>query len=527
MPYYMWQGWRRVALTCKSALRSNFQGTCVLTQCLCTTSPHPEEEVRVRYAPSPTGFMHLGGLRTALYNYLVAKKNNGKFILRIEDTDRTRFVPGATADIIKTITWAGLEISEGPGFGGEYGPYVQSERTKLYQHYAKLLLENGHAYRCFCTGERLAELRNKQMSYDRTCLKLSAEEIKSKLNSNASHTIRLKVPHETSDIIVKDMIHGDTVFSTMAVDDQVLLKSDGFPTYHLACVVDDHLMKISHVIRGEEWLSSTPKHLLLYRAFGWTPPCFAHLPLLLNTDKTKLSKRHGHASVESYIKKGYLPNAVVNFVALLGWGPPLSSTPTNQDELFYDIPSLVQKFSLSSIVLGGCVVSMEKLYWVNTQHIQKMIESTKGFNDLIDILHPIINTAVLQHIEQPFYNDPNSLYFMKTDPSLAPPVSTTPKGTPPPSKVVEDLPTGTLVEKIIFSPEVLEQHPLLVLLKDREYVRRVIFTVRERLHVVGDIAALSIPFFVEPSFVTANALEMRRKFWNSAIHLQILDLYKR
>ena len=284
------------------------------------------DEVRVRFAPSPTGFLHVGGLRTALFNYLFARNSGGKFILRIEDTDRARYVEGAVDNLITTLRWAGLDYDEGPVVGGDFGPYVQSERLAIYKKHVDVLLEKRVAYRCFCTPERLDAMRKEQEKkklqpkYDRTCLSLSENEIEANLSAGKPYVVRLKVPDNVT-IKFSDIIRGDVEFASERVDDQVLLKSDGYPTYHLANVVDDHLMNISHVIRGEEWLSSTPKHVLLYEAFGWELPKFAHLPLLLNPDRSKLSKRQGDVAVEDYRDKGYLKEALVNFVALLGWNP--------------------------------------------------------------------------------------------------------------------------------------------------------------------------------------------------------------
>ncbi|MCB0280541.1 MAG: glutamate--tRNA ligase, partial [Calditrichaeota bacterium] len=271
-------------------------------------------EVRVRFAPSPTGYLHVGGLRTALYNYLYAKKHNGKFILRIEDTDQTRYVEGATENLLKTLRNCGLDYDEGPDLDGGYGPYTQSKRTDIYRQYAKELLDNNKAYRCFCSPERLDELRNLQRlrkeppGYDGRCRLLSQDQIEENLTANLPYTIRLRVPEKES-IKYYDEIRGWISFESNTVDDQVLVKSDNFPTYHLANVVDDHLMKISHVIRGEEWLPSVPKHVLLYMAFGWELPKFAHLPLLLNPDRTKLSKRQGDVAVEDFLDKGYVLQA--------------------------------------------------------------------------------------------------------------------------------------------------------------------------------------------------------------------------
>lgn len=329
------------------------------------------DKVRVRFAPSPTGYLHVGGLRTALYNYLFAKKNKGKFILRIEDTDRNRYVEGAVENLINALRWAGLEYDEGPGIGGDFGPYMQSERLDIYKKHIELLIENRSAYYCFCSPERLKALREEQeklklpqAKYDKYCLSLSNEEIKEKLLTNVQYVIRLNV-HPNMKIIFDDIIRERVEFDSNNIDDQVLIKSDGFPTYHLANVVDDHLMQISHVIRGEEWLSSTPKHVLLYDAFGWERPKFAHLPLLLNPDKSKLSKRQGDVAVEDYRDKGYLKEALINFVALLGWN-------AGDDQEFYYIDNLIEKFSLDRVNKAGAVFDLQKLNWLNAEHLRKL-----------------------------------------------------------------------------------------------------------------------------------------------------------
>ena len=246
--------------------------------------------MRVRFAPSPTGYLHIGGLRTALYNYLLARHNNGKFILRIEDTDRNRYVEGAVENLISTLNWVGLDYDEGPGKGGEFGPYQQSERLEIYKENISRLLPDRKAYYCFCTPERLKKIREKfheaglQTMYDKHCLKLTEKEVKENLEKGIPYTIRLNVEPDRQ-IFLNDSVRGEVIFNSSIVDDQILIKSDGYPTYHLANVVDDHLMKITHVVRGEEWLPSTPKHILLYDYFGWEKPVFAHLPLLLNPDK--------------------------------------------------------------------------------------------------------------------------------------------------------------------------------------------------------------------------------------------------
>ncbi len=329
--------------------------------------------VRVRFAPSPTGFLHVGGLRTALFNFLFARNSGGVFVLRIEDTDRARYVEGAVDNLISTLRWAGLDYDEGPGAGGDFGPYVQSERLSIYNEHIDLLIKSGAAYRCFCTPERLEAMRKElsakklQPKYDRTCLRLSAKEIEDNLAAGKPFVVRLKVPDDTT-IRFSDIIRGDVEFASERVDDQVLLKSDGYPTYHLANVVDDHHMKISHVIRGEEWLSSTPKHVLLYKAFGWELPQFAHLPLLLNPDKSKLSKRQGDVAVEDYRDKGYLREALVNFIALLGWNP-------GDEREIFSLEGLEKEFSLEKVNKSGAVFNVEKLNWLNFQHLRNRPET--------------------------------------------------------------------------------------------------------------------------------------------------------
>lgn len=338
------------------------------------------DAIRVRFAPSPTGYLHVGGLRTALFNYLFAKKQGGIFILRIEDTDQKRFVPGAIEKLIKTLHEMGIYYEEGEYLDGEtlttkgaVGPYTQSERLPLYREYIEKLLENGRAYHCFCTQERLDTLRaeqaqNKQAPrYDKHCLALSDEEKSQKLSEQVPYVIRLNVSPEHGAIIFQDLVRGKVSIHARDIDDQVLMKSDGFPTYHLANVVDDHLMNITHVIRGEEWLPSTPKHVLLYEAFGWQAPIYAHLPLLLNADKSKLSKRQGDVAVEDYLKKGYLKETIVNFIALLGWNPGKGST----QEIF-SLDELVQAFDFAQIHKGGAVFDLKKLDWMNAEYIKKL-----------------------------------------------------------------------------------------------------------------------------------------------------------
>lgn len=324
---------------------------------------------RVRFAPSPTGYLHIGGLRTALYNYLFAKNQNGKIILRIEDTDRKRFVEGAVENLLNTLNWSGIKFDEGPGLGGESGPYFQSQRLDIYKKYADELISKEMAYYCFCTPERLKALKEKQQEqklpqakYDKHCFNLSKNEIDDKLNSNVTNVVRLNVNTDQK-IIFNDVIRGEVEFDSNNIDDQVLIKSDGFPTYHLANVVDDHLMGITHVIRGEEWLSSTPKHILLYDYLDWEKPVFAHLPLLLNADKSKLSKRQGDVAVEDYRDKGYLKEALINFVALLGWNP-------GDEQEYFTMQELINRFTLERVHKAGAVFNIEKLNWLNAEHLR-------------------------------------------------------------------------------------------------------------------------------------------------------------
>lgn len=328
--------------------------------------------VRVRFAPSPTGFLHVGGLRTALYNYLFARHNGGKCILRIEDTDQTRYVESAETALIEACRWAGFEFDESPEKGGEFGPYRQSERTDIYQKHAQILLANGSAYYSFDTSEELDKMRERQQKaglapkYDRSIMRnqltLGEEETARLLAANEPFVVRLKVP-VSGDIRFSDIVRGEVVFAARDIDDQILLKSDGFPTYHLANVVDDHLMQISHVIRAEEWLPSTPKHVLLYQAFGWESPKFAHVPLLLNPDKTKMSKRHGDVFVDDFKNKGFFPEALVNFVALCGWNP-------SSEREIYSMNELIEHFALEKVNKAGAIFDYKKLEWMNSQYFR-------------------------------------------------------------------------------------------------------------------------------------------------------------
>lgn len=338
--------------------------------------------VRVRFAPSPTGLLHIGGLRTALYNYLFARQHDGAFILRIEDTDRSRYVPEAEQDIRDALAWAGLDYDEGPEKGGPHAPYYQSERQALYTQYAQQLVEAGHAYYAFDTEAEIEAMRQRQKegdapsaTYDattrhtmRNSLTLPDDEVEQLLSEGAEHVIRLKVPRDET-VQFEDAVRGSVAFDTAGLDDQVLIKSDGMPTYHMANIVDDHRMEITHVIRGEEWLSSTPKHMLLYRYLGWEPPAMAHLPLILSPEGGKLSKRDADALgipvfVKDYRAAGYEPEALVNFLAFLGWNPG------TEQELF-TLDGLVEAFSLERVGSSGVQFDLDKLEWFNQQHLRE------------------------------------------------------------------------------------------------------------------------------------------------------------
>lgn len=357
--------------------------------------------VRTRLAPSPTGKVHIGTLRTALFDYFLAKQSGGQFILRIEDTDRERLVPGALENLLEMLEKVGITVDEGPYLNadgvieerGDFGPYVQSARLDLYKKYANELVEKGFAYPCFCTVERLDEMRKAQMAlkqttkYDRRCLSLTKAEAEARIasctQSGEGYVIRMKVPEGSTTF--EDAIRGTITFENSEVDDCILMKSDGFPSYYLACVVDDSLMKISHILRGEEWISSTPKSLLLCAMLGWKSPIFAHVPVLLGADKKKLSKRTGDTAVEEYFNHGYLAEAIINFIGTLGFNP-------SADQEIFTIEELIEKFDLSKVNSAGAVLNVEKLDWMNRHYlmaltIDQLAERTKGFvtADLTDV----------------------------------------------------------------------------------------------------------------------------------------------
>lgn len=327
-------------------------------------------DVRVRFAPSPTGDLHIGSVRTTLYNFLFARQRHGKLILRIEDTDQERLVPTAIQSIYDGLHWLRLRWDEGPREGGPFAPYVQSERLPLYRGHAEQLVRAGSAYPCFCTRERLEEMRRQQRErkevtrYDRLCRGIPPAEAAARVNAGAPHTIRLKVPLEGT-VGIDDLVHGRVDWDLKTIEDQILLKSDGFPTYHLAVVVDDHVMGISHIIRGKEWLASVPKHLVLYGAFGWEVPPMAHLPQVLGPDRQKLSKRHGSTAVREFREQGYLPEALVNFLALIGWSP-------GTEEEVFTIEELVAKWRLEAVQKADALWDKKRLDYFNGIHIRRL-----------------------------------------------------------------------------------------------------------------------------------------------------------
>lgn len=340
--------------------------------------------VRTRFAPSPTGYMHIGNLRTALYEYLIARANNGKFILRIEDTDQERYVEGAVDVIYKTLEMAGMSHDEGPDVGGDYGPYVQSERKNNYIDYAKELVEKGEAYYCFCTKERLDAMRAESgetaAKYDRHCLSLSKEEIEENLKNNVPFVIRQKIKGGTTTF--HDEVYGSITVDNSDMEDQILIKSDLLPTYNFANVIDDHLMGITHVIRGSEYLSSTPKYNLLYEAFGWEIPTYIHVPPVMKNATEKLSKRNGDASFQDLIAKGYLPEAITNYIALLGWAP------SDNQEIF-TMDELIKAFDVKGLSKSPAIFDIAKLTWMNGEYIKKL-----DFDKFFEMAEPILKKAI-------------------------------------------------------------------------------------------------------------------------------------
>lgn len=339
--------------------------------------------IRTRFAPSPTGYMHIGNLRTALYEYLLAKANNGKFILRIEDTDQERLVENSIDVIYQTLKTAGIIHDEGPDIGGEYGPYIQSERKNKYLKFAEELVEKNEAYYCFCTKERLESLKtsdNQVVKYDRNCLNLSKESIEENLKDNVPFVIRQKIKDGSTTF--SDEVYGDITVENEEMEDQILIKSDGLPTYNFANVVDDHLMNITHIIRGSEYLSSTPKYNLLYEAFGWEIPTYIHVPPVMKNQTEKLSKRNGDASFQDLIEKGFLPEAIINYIALLGWAPS-----TNQE--IFTLDELIKYFNVKGLSKSPAIFDIAKLSWLNGEYIKKM-----DFDKFFELAFPFLKEVI-------------------------------------------------------------------------------------------------------------------------------------
>ena len=345
--------------------------------------------IRVRFAPSPTGALHIGGARTALFNWLYARSQGGKFILRIEDTDRQRSTTEANKAIFQGLKWLGLDWDEGPNVGGDYGPYYQTERLEIHQKHIEQLVKEGKAYYCFCTPEELAKKREESAKrkeaprYDNKCRELSEAEVKKNIESGKPKVVRFRLP-STGDTIVRDLIRGDVTFKNEVLDDFVIQKSDGFPTYNFACVVDDHLMEISHVIRGDDHLSNTPRQILLYLALGWKPPKFAHIPMILGKDKARLSKRHGATSVITYSDMGYLPEAVLNYIAKLGWG--------HGDQEIFSREELIKLFRLKGVNKSSGIFDTDKLNWLNGKYIRQILPER-----LFTLCEPLLIEAYGSH----------------------------------------------------------------------------------------------------------------------------------
>ncbi len=354
--------------------------------------------VRVRFAPSPTGYPHVGNIRTALFNWLFARHYGGSFIVRIEDTDVARKVEGTVEAILEGLSWLGLDWDEGPDVGGKFGPYFQSQRLELYHELAERLISQGDAYYCYCSPQRLEEMRAEQVrrkqppGYDRHCRNLSREEQSRREAEGIASVVRFKAPLE-GQTKFNDLIWGEVVFENNTIDDFVLLKSDGYPTYHLANVVDDHLMEISHVLRAEEWLSSTPRHLFLYQALGFEPPQFAHLPMLLGADRSKLSKRHGAVSITEYREQGYLPEAMVNFLALLGWSLDDRTELLSRQEL-------INNFSLERVSRTAAIFNRDKLNWMNGVYIRSL-----SLEDFIQRATPFLDKDLPPEVKRPLSID--------------------------------------------------------------------------------------------------------------------------
>ncbi|XP_034482175.1 probable glutamate--tRNA ligase, mitochondrial [Drosophila innubila] len=377
----------------------NVQRAIGLKQCLRATQRLYHSDVRVRFAPSPTGYLHLGGLRTALYNYLFARHSGGKFLLRIEDTDQTRLVPGATERLIEDLLWAGIEIDEGPGFAGDYGPYIQSQRQELYSDAVERLLQNGSAYRCFCTERRLELLRKEALRtrqvprYDNKCRHLTKAQLEPLLAKGTPHCIRFKLTEHEEPL--QDLIYGSVQHNVSDTEgDPVIMKSDQFPTYHLANVVDDHHMDITHVLRGVEWQISTTKHLLLYKAFGWRPPQFGHLPLLVNADGTKLSKRQGDIGIQQFRERGYFPTALMNYIISAGGG--FEHRPNEKPQLL-SLDELAQEFRIERVNAHPSRLNSELLNDYNQLEIKRRLSGEQTRPELVKLVQQLVKQAYPSH----------------------------------------------------------------------------------------------------------------------------------
>ncbi len=423
------------------------------------------QQVRTRFAPSPTGFLHVGNIRTALFSWVWARHTGGTFILRIEDTDRDRIVPGALESILESLRWLGLHWDEGPEVGGPYGPYFQSERLDLYRQVAEDLIARGWAYRCYCTPERLEAVRAEQRArgeppgYDRRCRSLTPEERAEFERQGLPSVVRFKMPTEGT-TVVPDLLRGEIVFENARLDDHVLLKSDGYPTYHLAVVVDDYYMRISHVIRGDEWIPSAPRHVLLYRALDWEMPVWVHTPTVLGKDRSRLSKRHGAMPVLEYREQGYLPEAVVNYLALLGW--------SSEDETEVFSPEeLIRAFDLLRIGTNPAIFDPEKLLWLNGVHIRRLDP-----DDLAERLVPFLERDLPPEVPRPV----DRTLVRRLVPLIQERIKLLTEATP----LVEPF----FVEELRYDPALLVPKGL-----DRELTRKALAEALRRLSALPDFEA--------------------------------------
>ena len=430
--------------------------------------------VRVRFAPSPTGYPHVGNIRTALFNWLFARHSGGRFVVRIEDTDVARKVEDALESILGGLKWLGLDWDEGPGVGGDYEPYFQSQRLNLYREAAERLIRQGDAYYCYCSSQRLKEMREEQArrkqppGYDRRCRDLSEAERAQKEAEGITPVVRFKTPLEGRTGF-NDLIWGEVVFEHSTIDDLVLLKSDGYPTYHLANVVDDHLMEISHVLRAEEWLSSTPRHLLMYQALGFEPPQFAHLPMILGDDRAKLSKRHGSVSITEYREQGYLPETMVNFLALLGW------SLDDKTEIF-SLAELVANFSLERVSRTGAIFNQDKLNWMNGAYIRSL-----ALNDFTRRTLPFLENGLPAGVRRPLSID----YVRQVMPLIQERARTLAE--------VPELTAFFFTDELDYEPG-----PLIVKKMDRESSVQALEAVRQRLTPLQAFDTVSLEAVLRP-----------------------------